>query len=277
VFFITTQEGWVVGGGFSQGQQLVLHTTNEGLAWQDQSQTIRNLNKNIHLNKVCFADKDHGFIVSNGDYSGLYTSDGGTTWASKDVSNDKYAILFTSTDEGWSAGTVYTIALTTNEGYSWTEKNRVSSANMLRAICFVATSEGWFVGDLGEILFTNNDGITWTKQTPPDASINFTGVSFLNTLEGYMVGSSGVILHTTNEGSSWTNGTNNPAEPAGYTCIKFVSSQEGWASTSSHLYRYLNGSWVKQPGNTGANDLFFVDPLHGWAVGSGGSILNCYP
>ena len=103
-------------------------------------------------------------------------------------------------------------------------------------------------------------------------------VDFVSTREGFVGGAGGSLFATTDAGATWTR----RSQPALGTINKllFTTATAGWAGTSTGLYRTANGgqSWQYVPTGDAygyaiaVQDLQFVTPLVGYAVGSGGGI-----
>ncbi|MGY3090975.1 hypothetical protein ACVWYF_004039 [Hymenobacter sp. UYAg731] len=103
-------------------------------------------------------------------------------------------------------------------------------------------------------------------------------VDFVSAREGFVGGAGGNLFATTDAGATWTR----RSQPNLGTINKllFTTATTGWAGTSTGLYRTANGgqTWQYVPTGDaygyaiGVQDLQFVTPLVGYAVGSGGGI-----
>ncbi len=102
---------------------------------------------------------------------------------------------------------------------------------VLEDVDFVNANEGWAVGDGGLILHTEDGGEHWSLQ-PSGTGADLQAVSFVEGgSAGWAVGSDGTVIHTRDGGRTW--------EP------------QSLPAPGIDLY-----------------DVQFLDPWHGWAVGS---------
>ena len=188
--FISTAEGWAVGGSGT-----VLHTTDGGNRWENQS----GLSK-MHLWGVYFVDANHGWIVGGGgeneDAEILHTQDGGKQWVrQKSNTTDAYlfAVYFANLTHGWIVGSDGLILHTNDSGRTWLQqKSTVDQA--LRAIAFRDEKRGWAVGEKGLILHTTDSGNMWSRYPTP-VQYNLQGIH-LHKNAGWIVGAKGTILRS---------------------------------------------------------------------------------
>ncbi len=188
--FISTAEGWAVGGSGT-----VIHTTDGGNRWKSQS----NLSK-THLWGVHFVDSDHGWIVGGGgeneDAEILHTRDGGERWVqqrSHTTDEFLFAVYFVNLTHGWIVGSDGLILRTTDGGRTWQQqKSTVDQA--LRAVAFRDEKHGWAVGEKGLILQTTDGGQTWSRYPTP-VQHNLQDI-YLYKNAGWIVGARGTILRS---------------------------------------------------------------------------------
>lgn len=164
-----------------------------------------------------------------------------------------------------------------DEILSWEEQNS-ETFNILLSVSFINTHEGWVVGGNGTILHTTDGGVEWAHQESGTYH-NLHKVIFLDSNHGWVGGDNGIILSTSDGGQNWT------AQETGtkdiIISIHFTDLQNGWAATDYPEYPYLanilhtnNGGLTWEVQNIGLNewtrftDVFFFDPLHGWAGGA---------
>lgn len=186
--FITAAEGWAVGGSGT-----VLHTTDGGNRWENQS----GLSK-MHLWGVHFVDSDHGWIVGGGgeneDAEILYTRDAGKQWVRQKSNASKeflFAVYFVNPTHGWIVGSDGLILHTNDSGRTWVrQKSTVNQA--LRAVAFRDEEHGWAVGEKGLILHTTDGGNIWNRY-PMSVQHNLQDI-YLNKNVGWIVGAKGTIL-----------------------------------------------------------------------------------
>ena len=188
--FISTAEGWAVGGSGT-----VLHTTDGGNRWESHS----NLSK-MHLWGVYFVDPDHGWIVGGGgpneEAEIFHTRDGGKQWVrQRSNAADEYlfAVYFANPTHGWIVGSDGLILHTVDGGRTWLrQKSTVNQT--LRAIAFRDEKRGWAVGEKGLILHTTNGGHMWSRYPTP-AQHNLQDI-YLYKNAGWIVGAKGTILRS---------------------------------------------------------------------------------
>ncbi len=188
--FITASEGWAVGGSGT-----VLHTTDGGNRWENQS----GLSK-MHLWGVHFVDSDHGWIVGGGgeneDAEILHTQDGGKRWIrQKSNTTDEFlfAVYFVNLTHGWIVGSDGLILHTNDGGRTWLQQKSTVDQT-LRAIAFRDEKRGWAVGEKGLILHTTDGGNMWSRYPTP-VQYNLQGIH-LHKNAGWIVGGKGTILRS---------------------------------------------------------------------------------
>lgn len=100
----------------------------------------------------------------------------------------------------------------------------------LVSVCFVDAQYGWILSEDGTLLRTENEGSSWESTSLGNGI--FTSVHFTNQSHGCVVGSldSSFIMITEDGGNSWTS--------------------------------------IEHPKANHLNDVFFIDDMHGWTVGS---------
>ncbi|HDM77167.1 MAG TPA: hypothetical protein ENG51_11980 [Deltaproteobacteria bacterium] len=157
----------------------------------------------------------------------------------------------------------------------WEYQKSGTNAN-LNDVFFINQEVGWAVGDNGTILFTKDGGEKWVdlsasaemylpQLVPYRPFCSFKAVQFVSLREGWVAGKVelpvmelettspfpmefGIILHTEDGGESW-------------------KIQYPWD-------KYLEQDIFPAPALTGINDIFFLTPTTGWAVGDGFAVLE---
>ena len=198
VYFINTNEGYVVGGKSNDSTQTILKTTNGGNSWTVQKDMAGSL-----LNSVYFISNTTGIAIGNGNTI-LKTTNGGTSWNPITVAGisgirSYRKIIFKDANTGFIVGgneenTIATILKTTNSGDTWTVI-KDAAGEVLNGIGFKNNLEGYAVGNKGVILSTNNGGDTWSNFTLPeeinDNVRNLRAVNFFNNYSGAFGGDDG--------------------------------------------------------------------------------------
>jgi photosystem II stability/assembly factor-like uncharacterized protein len=264
------REGWAVGDGGT-----IMHTLDAGTTWAAQvSRTTAN------LNGVTFVHPDSGWAVGNGGTI-LVSGDGGANWTRLTVGfgenlND---VTFANPDTGFAVGSAGAVARTVDGGQTWQKQNLSGFA--FRSVSFSSPREGWLVGDGGEIWGTVDAGTTWQHVQPSITSSSLRGVWRRSTTQAWAVGAQGLAPFTIASGPDvvWVN--SNAGAFNNLQGVSFPPGQIGYAvgfSGTGVVLRSDNAGldWTRQVSNTSAqlNDVYFVDPLRGWAVGDGGAIIH---
>ena len=289
---------------------MILNSTNSGAGWNE---IIRNYITGENLNSVYFTDQFSGFACGNKGVL-IKSTNGGVNWKHTGLNEpgNLKSVKFTDNYTGYicggngtSEGVIYR---TTDFGASWVNQFRDSSH--LNSICFINSQTGWAAGVKGTFLKTTNSGINWVRESFQDTTIN--NIYFINNNTGFIC--SRKIFKTTNSGLNWYQVLNDPSIHLQVTgnivyaisrlfnvsylnrstdlgetwssasqgnglnfSFHFVNSETGWLSNGSVIRRTTNGgnNWSIQPG-TGISVLtmYFSDPVHGWAAGTGGSVIR---
>ncbi len=118
----------------------------------------------------------------------------------------------------------------------WSWQNPLPQGNSINDIEFIDNYFGLAVGETGTILKTTDGGITWSQQNSTTTKVIY-NVDVTNNSIAYALGSY-FLLKTTDGGDSWFN--------------------------------------LEMPATTYFNDLFFLDSLKGYVVGSNSNIFYTY-
>ena len=231
LIFVDDMNGW----GYSDQWQterrssLVFRSEDGGRSWRQA------LELPTPIYSIDFVDKLVGY-VSGRWYPIQMTNDGGQTWQKiEGVAEGVKIIHFLNEREGWGYGNG--IWYTDDCGLTWTEK--VSSDSFegdLYAGAFVDNS-GYLVGSNGQV-WRSGSGRVWQQVTNlPLKAEALTAADFISAKEGWLSGwlkkgdgvrnGTGIVLHTMNGGDSWQVSSR---WPSGIGSIKFVNSDEGWAT-----------------------------------------------
>jgi photosystem II stability/assembly factor-like uncharacterized protein len=222
--------------GFAAGfGGTIMHTQDAGLNWS----RITTLATSSNLNDICFVDRAHGWTVGA---NGLIarTADGGATWTkSFPTSNELQSVSFPDTTNGWAVGQGGVIVGTRDGGQSWYVVQPSVTSNALYSVWRRSDKEAWAGGAAGAnpITVATPDSLQWTLGS----------FGALNTIHGIIMGSSLI---------GYAVGTNGPG-----LILKTVDGATTWSPQISNSAQALNDVW-------------FVDPLRGWAVGTGGRIVH---
>lgn len=226
-FFVNKKTGW-----FHDIDLPLICRTDDGGA------TRRNLDMDMNVNGVFFADEMTGWAVGSrkkpegkqrpGRKPGKvwavieHTTDGGKTWETQYeelVYKDLFyraliGIYFADRNTGWAVGSKGIILHTEDGGKHWKRQEGASSESDLLRVKFVNPKIGWIVGMVvddewtGIILNTKDGGNHWQTQYRIK-DIGLTGLHFIDNKIGWATGlsergDSGWLLHTVDGGNKWT-------------------------------------------------------------------------
>jgi photosystem II stability/assembly factor-like uncharacterized protein len=264
VDFVDNAHGWAVGepfetGGNSSapGAPAILHTTNGGATWTQQTNNV-------------------------------------SPALDPTAENDNEGLSFVSPTEGWIAVSSYgglgnggAILHTSDGGATYSQQVLPNNGNVAD-VYFVDASNGWAVNDNSEILNTTDGGTTWTVQYATSGP-SLEAVAFYNVLRGVAVGDSGAIWVTKDGGTTWNPGV--IAAPSGtfdnvtLTDVAFPTANrvaittdpDFFANNHSQVLLSYDGGAVAYPQNSGTtntlNSVAYVrGTTNGWVSGENGTI-----
>jgi photosystem II stability/assembly factor-like uncharacterized protein len=272
VFFLPDgRNGWAVGDAGT-----IVHTTDAGASWATQVSST-----SFSLRAVWFTSAQVGYAAGYGG-TVMKTQNGGVSWtrintlAASENFND---ICFADSQHGWVVGANGVIARTEDAGGTWTK--RFPTANELQGVSFPDTSNGWAVGQGGVIAGTRDGGRSWYVVQPSVTANALYSVWRRSDKEAWAGGAAGVnpVTVATPDSLQWTLGSFGALNTI--HGIMMGSSLVGYAVGTNGqglILKTVDGaaSWGPQVANSAQdlNDVWFVDPLRGWAVGTGGRIVH---
>ena len=272
VFFLKNgREGWAVGDAGT-----IVHTTDAGASWAAQVSST-----SFSLRAVWFTSDKDGYAAGFGG-TVMRTTNAGQSWsrittlAASENFND---ICFADSSRGWAVGANGIIASTDDGGATWTKAYPTS--NELQGVSFSDTANGWAVGQGGVIVGTRNGGRAWYVVQPAVTASALYTVWRRSDTEAWAGGAGGVnpVTVATPDSLQWTLGTFGALNTV--HGIVIGSSLIGYAVGTNGpglILKTVDGavSWFPQISNSAQalNDVWFVDPLRGWAVGTGGRIVH---
>jgi photosystem II stability/assembly factor-like uncharacterized protein len=168
VYFPTIDTGYVVGACTpgEGGQQTIIKTVNGGNTWFSVNDT------NYHWStfwSVFFINKDEGYVAGYQSHGIIYkTTNGGESWIHSDIPELAilYSIYFTSSEVGYTAGTLCEIFKTHN-GIDWVNQFGGFGIFWLNSVYFANDTVGFAVGFGGLIMKTTNGGAVGINESPP--------------------------------------------------------------------------------------------------------------
>ncbi|MBI1799511.1 MAG: Ig-like domain-containing protein [Candidatus Eisenbacteria bacterium] len=281
VFFLPDRtHGWAVG---SAGR--IVATTNAGASWSQQVS-----NSGFNLNAVWFTGPDSGWVVGAAG-AVLRTVNGGMTWTqvTSNAGENLLDVWFATRDTGWVVGANGVVLRTFDRGATWQRKTPTSFD--LQSVSFAGTRDGWAVGNGGVILGTHDRGISWYIVQPSITAQALNAVWRSATPAPWAVG----------DGTAWAAGQSGATPRAVATADSLMWELDNAGASNNLLgvcypsdrigyaVGYNSGgvglvlrtddggvTWQTQSPNTQfrLKDVFFTDPLNGWAVGRNGTILH---
>lgn len=230
------------------------------------------------FHSVYFLNAERGWAVGgNGRISA--TSDGGRTWrALRPPSDDTlHDVFFIDAKTGWLVceRSIYKIKSveeprayllkTTNGGETWTRVELTKPDVIVRLVrvVFADRERGWTFGEGGALYATTDGGASWTKQLTPTRHL-LLGASFIDNQQGWIVGGGGSVISTADGGAQWRNLTASATDGRSRTVTSVTNMARAAAPAQAST----------QPARARLNAVSFVDNKRGWAVGSGGAIIN---
>lgn len=267
IFFLDALHGWAL------SYNNVMITVDGGSTWLEVEE---NSGKDIF-----FADQQNGWIVGFGGKISR-SSDGGMTWTDQNsgISKDLNASWFVDNYTGWAVGESGIILHTSDGGTNWVPQAPITFYNDLQSVFAINEQKVWIAGlednGAGTLGSTSNGGQAW--DAPQVAGQEFTGVTFVNEYIGWASGSNssgGFVQKTTDGGIEWEeqHSWSFPVQD-----LFFINEDIGWLLGSNSILKTTNGgnSWNILPyGNQPTlHSIFFIDEMHGWAVGWGGRLIR---
>lgn len=206
----------------------------------------------------------------------LVTTDGGATWATRDIKATGHlrSIDFIDTEHGFAVGDGGLLAITSDAGKSW-QPLKTDLKENLAAIQFIG-QQGWIAGYDGVILHSADGGKTWTPQTTGTKE-SLESIFFLDANLGWAVGWAGTIVRTADGGKTWQL-VKSDAATWSLSGVYFKDAKNGWAvGFAGSILRTHDGgaTWqsLKSPSSAWLTAIAFDKANRGW-VTADDSILS---
>jgi photosystem II stability/assembly factor-like uncharacterized protein len=272
VFFLPDgRSGWAVGSGGA-----IVHTGDAGASWSTQVSGSA-----LNLNAVWFTSATEGWIVGNSG-TVLHTLDAGQVWSRVNVSSGQNLmdVTFADPSAGWAVGSGGLLLRTIDGGVTWTQQTLTGAT--LRGVTAANQRDLWIVSDVGEIFGTHSGGDTVFRVLPAITAQPLRSVWRRGDL-AWAVGDGGLaprtIVTPPADTAAWV--LRNAGAAFQLRGVMFPSDLTGYAAGFNGAGAILRSddsgeTWQAQTPNTSRplNDVFFVDPLRGWAVGDAGTIVH---
>ena len=299
IYFTDDSTGWAAGGTGDCGDQpynsgIILNTTNGGMDWNIQTESIGN-----QFNSIYFNDSNNGWAAGV-DYNSespkvvvVNTSDSGNNWLVKSdtIIGSPNAMYFSQNNIGWIVGEDGLILKTSGSDCVLQSSSQFND-NLFNTQ-FINEFTGWILGNnqygYGRLYKTLDGGDIWTTKLSYE-SISFSSFSFIDENVGWVTGINYVLnesqlFKTTDGGESWSSQSLGFNYYARFTF--FVNENIGWItgknwmSSDGTIIKTTDGgiSWSNQftmSAVSEAGDAFFFDENNGWVTfwgNFGGSVL----
>jgi len=280
VAFLDATHGWVIGqlGSTIPTDVVVLYTDDGGSSWQ-----VKMSEEEQYLTQIDIVDEDTIWVTGHG--GPFYTTDAGETWQKVDIVVGRVGmstVEFINATHGWTA-TIDTLYKTVNGGQTWQSVPGWTFDDLPRKMRFLSASNVWAMGIYG--IYHSQDGAETWEQVSNRGGWTLSCVS---ETEAWAVGDNR-LAHMT-DGQTWVEVPVGARFPIGVdwfglpylTDILFADADNGWIVGSEIQVMYTpNGGadWYEQsvPEEEVTKRLMavdFVNSTHGWAVGSGGTIIR---
>lgn len=286
VAFVNERLGWAVGD-----RGVILHTQDGGASWTKQTSGVA-----CRLRSVWFVDDRHGWAVGGESIPQtdrsrgivLRTTDGGAAWQRVPTSlvPGLRQVRFTSPGEGWAVGDASNFApsglfFTRDGGRTWNPAGGTAPHGLLAAD-FVAPHIGAAAATSGELLSIDGRII----RESPAARFGLRAARKLvlrSDGRGWLVGDGGLLQTSVDGGATWRavafNGPLAATSQCDWRSIAIVGRRIWIVGSPGAVVLHSDDdgrTW--QLLQTGMplplNDVAFTDELHGWAVGTLGTILQ---
>jgi len=204
----------------------------------------------------------------------ISSRDGGVSFDTVVVSDVAISdVFYVDTLTAYAAGR--SIWKTTDGGSHWTKLYDFPGTATYQTLFFLDDQTGWIVRKDG-LYKTTNGGVNWQLvNTGNQFNFYVDGVVFfVNVNHGFVADTTSVGV-TTNGGTSWNKiytGSKN------YHDLFFLNDNTGYMTDNRYILKTIDGgtTWTKEASIPGTVffELHFTDANHGWACGSGGTILK---
>ncbi len=262
MYFVDNKVGYVVTEG-----GLIASTGDGGKSW---GVTQIPGAENDYLYTVHFSDYYHGMVAGAGGV--IYkTGNGGQSWTKLSTSFTTENIIdatFINDSTGWIVTDMGKIYRTMNRGKTW--QLLLDHQNPAIKAIAVGDTTVYAVGESGSILRSGVNLSVWTQLITSEPS-DLLGVYAVNDSTVWVVGQEQVILRSTDYGGSWQYIQFPSQEKPHLFDVFAFSADRAVVAGQGFLYQTYDGgkNWSGlYDANVTFYSVFFVDSLHGWAVGS---------
>jgi len=267
---------WAVGAADSTNYGTILYSTDEGIHWTRQGDSIPAL-LGINVNDVWAVDENKVWAVGTGNVI-LKTTDTGETWnriqaplQRPDV--ELFSISLIGSDNIWISGSYGTVYNSIDGGNTWTTVvSEVFDNKFFQGIHAINSNVVYATGGYegsntrGFIARTTDGGQTWDSITPTDNYNKnlWIGITSSDPNNIVIYGGHSHYMYSNDEGQSWKNDSvpdTGGTGGADINCLTMLDNNTWWGAFD---YDYIGltsnagDSWDKQTS---------VPPLGMWLLG----------
>jgi photosystem II stability/assembly factor-like uncharacterized protein len=218
VFFVSADEGWVVGHVKSDAGEggVLLHTSDGGLHWEAQLGDPHSATRGFET--VFFLDAKHGWASQWGGGALLRTLDG-STWESVYQFGNPHDVVFTTADVGFYVDGER-LFRTEDGGHTWkqvftcgtsVQVNGLTRATGCRfsTLSFSSANVGYagtnaLPNNAAALARTEDGGLSWNiSRFIPDADVQERGLCFTDENTGFARIGGNKLAATSDAGQSW--------------------------------------------------------------------------
>lgn len=275
LFFINATHGWIVGQNMTGlGYGIILHTVDGGMSW-----SLQLYNESQWFFDIDIVEQNVIWVTGLGGL--LYSTDWGQNWIEESIVDERSGlsfIEFANVTHGWTA-TMNTLYATRDGGATWDTVAGWNFDDVPRMMHCATPTEMWAIGFFG-IYYSHDGGETWQQKHEEGGS----AMSFVSESEAWAVGDR-MLAHMT-DGNSWMDQALPrpylfpPQQAPIFGDIIFIDKNQGWivGKESSVVFTPNGGlDWYSQAVYEGLDKAMFavdfINRTHGWAAGTGGTIL----
>ena len=236
LWFVDTQNGWVVGSDLSRTlgkQYLIYRTSNGGANWTKQTMTAKRGLADVH-----FMDPMRGWAVGPGSIE--RTTDGGAHWVKQPtpITSEWTTIAMHDYHTAWVGSRSGKIIFTSDGGAHWGAQTSGVTGE-IRKLVFPDNQNGFGQVDSATLIATTDGGANWHQHAMP--AFGAVNTDFTGSLYGWVTGPNAEVARTTNGGTTWQD-TSLTLPPFNLYAIDFMSSSYGWvAGGAGIMARTTNG------------------------------------
>jgi hypothetical protein len=201
------------------------------------------------------------------------------------ISEDIWAVDFTSLTEGWAAADHGILLHTTDGGNNWQINQVGDNSDDFRGITFVNETTGWVCGENSSMYKTTNGGQNWFALSVPTTSV-VRAMCFLDESLGWVVTlEDHLILKTTDGGGTWTQQNSGLVGNLHHFGVCFTDENNGYvigfvlgSQFQNYILKTTNGgeSWTPNFDfqNNDFTTIYFANQNTGWIGGYEGFLAK---